>query len=495
LLSARNQAHLLFFLLFAAALFATHYRLLDLPFFWDEAGQFIPQSLDLYEHGRLIPKTTQPNSHPPGLPIFLTLVWKITGFSIPVTRGVMLLVMAAFLTASFRLAILLLQGASGMPAFVVAILMLANPLLYTQGLMAQLDLPSALGCVVLMLAFSQGKQQAAVLAALFAVSFKETSIVIPVVLSIFAWRAGQQRFALLLTGLPVLLLANWFAYVHFSTGHLFGDPAYTNYNLFYPLHPARLSYALFRRVFSLAIENFHWIGAAILLWRWKDIGFKPIWKPIFWACLAHTVFVSISGGAVLERYLLPTLPVLYMAFAAAFATLPRTPRFAAVALSAAGLFAGIFWNPPYPYALENNLAMVDMIDMHRNAAGLVEAGPQQRRVTTAWPLTDGLRRPELGYLETAHKNVRSIDDFSVEGLNALDWQPGEMLILYSRSWNPPHSIARWPWVRSLLRQYFRAPEDIRHDELGELRGLRSVVGYEQRGFWIEILMAEPAAGR
>lgn len=488
--SARIQAHFLFFLLFAAALFATHYRLIDLPFFWDEAGQFIPQSLDLFEHGRLIPQSTMPNSHPPGLPIFLTLIWKLTGFSIPITRALMLLIAAVFVTASFRLAILLLKGAPGMPAFIVVLLLLCNPLLYTQSFMAQLDLPSALGLVLLFVTFTQNQQRAALLAALLAVSFKETAIVVPAVLSYFAWRAGQRRFALLLTGLPALLLANWFAYVYFSTGHLFGDASYTDFNLFYPLHPVRLGYALLRRAVFLGLENFHCIGAAILLWRWKVTGFLPVWKPIAWACLAHTVLVSVSGGAVLERYLLPSIPVLYIAFAAAFATLPQKLRWTAVALSAAGLFAGIFWNPPYPYALENNLAMVDMVDMHRNAAGLAESGSQDRRVTTAWPLTDGLRRPELGYLETAHKNVRSIDDFSLERLNALDWQPGEMLILYSRSWNPSYSVARWPWVRALLRQYFRAPQDIRRDELGELRELRSLVGYEQRGFWIEILIAQ-----
>ena len=36
-------------------------------FFWDEVGQFVPASLDLFHKGALVPRSVTPNAHPPGV--------------------------------------------------------------------------------------------------------------------------------------------------------------------------------------------------------------------------------------------------------------------------------------------------------------------------------------------------------------------------------------------------------------------------------------------
>src|SRR5665213_2461563 len=82
---------ILFFLLFAAPLFAIHLQLLNLPYFWDEHGQFIPTALDLLRHGWWVARSTVPNVHPPGVEVYLVLWYKVFGYSIPVTRVAMLL--------------------------------------------------------------------------------------------------------------------------------------------------------------------------------------------------------------------------------------------------------------------------------------------------------------------------------------------------------------------------------------------------------------------
>ncbi len=488
MLRRRAVSVAILFGLFAFILFTTHYKLISLPFFWDEAGQFIPQAHDLFEGGSLIPKSAMPNSHPPGLPLLLAGVWKVFGYSIPLTRSLMLLFGAAFLTASFLLAVELLKGARGVPAFAVAALMLCNPLVYTQSMMAQLDLPSALFSTILLLAYLMKLETVAVVAALLSVAFKETTIAIPAVLAVFAWREGRRQFAMQLVAGPLLMGVNWMAYVWSSTGRPFGDAAYTEYNLLYPLHPVRLCYALLRRLSYLGLENLHILLLGVLIWKWKQVGFDSRWRPVAAACVAQVLLVSVTGGAVLERYLLPVLPVLYAAFAAAMSTLSGRWRHGVLALGCAGLIAMLFVNPPWPYALENNLAMVDLVEAQRNAAGFVESGLSRSRITTAWPLTDALRKPYLGFVEEPIASVRAVEDFSLERLKKLDWERGDVLILYARAWDPAFGLARWPWVRGLLRRYFRFADEAGLRDVADLPALKPLVGFEQRGFWVEILI-------
>ena len=75
-----------------AALYASHYTLLRLPYYWDEAGYYIPAAWDLFRTGSLIPITTQTNAHPPLPSIYLALWWKVLGFYPQVTREAVLMV-------------------------------------------------------------------------------------------------------------------------------------------------------------------------------------------------------------------------------------------------------------------------------------------------------------------------------------------------------------------------------------------------------------------
>src|SRR5579872_7188578 len=87
-----------------AALILLHMAMLQLPYFWDAAGYYIPAAYDFFNTGTLIPASTFSNAHPP-LPVFyLALWWKILGFSPAVTRMAMLLVAAFFLLETWRIA-------------------------------------------------------------------------------------------------------------------------------------------------------------------------------------------------------------------------------------------------------------------------------------------------------------------------------------------------------------------------------------------------------
>ena len=100
--SARDQ--LLAFSLIFTSLFLTHAPLLRLPYFWDEAGYFVPAARDILLTGSLIPHTTLSNAHPPLVMLWLAFWWKFSGFTPAVTRIAMLLVAAFGLLGVWRLA-------------------------------------------------------------------------------------------------------------------------------------------------------------------------------------------------------------------------------------------------------------------------------------------------------------------------------------------------------------------------------------------------------
>src|SRR5215471_9457756 len=66
------------FVCIAVLLIAAHASLLRLPYFWDEAGYYIPAARDLLG-GSLIPHCTPSNAHPPLVMAWLALAWKILG--------------------------------------------------------------------------------------------------------------------------------------------------------------------------------------------------------------------------------------------------------------------------------------------------------------------------------------------------------------------------------------------------------------------------------
>src|ERR1017187_1343114 len=92
------------------ALYASHFTLLRVPYYWDEAGYYIPAAWDFFRTGSLIPITTLTNAHPPLPSIYLALWWKVSGFLPEVTREAVQIVASLGLLAAWRLGILLVGG-------------------------------------------------------------------------------------------------------------------------------------------------------------------------------------------------------------------------------------------------------------------------------------------------------------------------------------------------------------------------------------------------
>jgi hypothetical protein len=85
-------------------IFLLHAPLLQLPYFWDEAGYYVPAARDILLGGSFIPHSTPSNAHPPLVMAWVALWWKCVGYAPLVTRSAMLMVAAFSLLGVFRLA-------------------------------------------------------------------------------------------------------------------------------------------------------------------------------------------------------------------------------------------------------------------------------------------------------------------------------------------------------------------------------------------------------
>lgn len=448
----RLPMHLLaFYLLFAFPLVFIHFPLLKLPYFWDEHGQFIPTALDLLRHGWWVARSTVPNVHPPGVEVYLVLWYKLFGYSILLTRVAMLLFAAGGLLASFLLAIHLSQGTRGAPAFWTPLLLLASPLFYTQSFMAQLDMPAMVFTALTLLLFLEGRYWQSSAASVVLVLLKETGLVTPFVFFLILCFRRDRRAAYFTA--PAIALALWLVLLHAKTGYWLGDPGFAHYNVTYSLHPVRIAMTLARRLYYLFFAEFRWIGTIALLFA-RRLFHSPGWRIAGLVFTANVLLVSVLGGAELERYLLPVFPILYAAFGVAFTALSKWTRVAAGSALLAGLAVNLFWNPPYPFAFENNYAMVDFVRLQQVAAQFIERDMPDSTIATAWPYSAGLRRPDYGFVDRKLKVVET-NDFHLASIEAIPPAKYNVLVVYTRTWEPQNGVLSFPAIRRFLARFYQ----------------------------------------
>lgn len=482
----RGQTYGFFFILFALLLFLSHLPILNLPYFWDEATQYIPSALDILHGGGVIPHSVSPVVHPPGALAYVAAFWKIAGYHTVVTRSAMLLLAALGVLAAFLLAIELLRDSRGTPAFLGVALLCCSPVFFAQAMLLQLDMPAMVFTTLALLMFLQDRVRAAAAVCCVLVLMKETGIVAPVVFA--GWLVYERRWRdAVWFVLPAAALVGWLGVLRVGTGSWMGNQGFAEYNFFYPLHPVRLTVALLRRGYYLFVANFHWIGAIAIVYAWRKSSLfssRP-WKIAWVLAGAQVLAVTALGGAVLERYLLPVLPVVYTAMAAGLTMFPRASQRLCAAALLIGVAAGNFINPPYPFPYENNLAFTDFLKLQMDAADYVEHWYPQAQITTASPAVVELTRPELGFVKQ-RMDVQPIRNFSPAVLDAVDWSKVQVLVAFSRSWDPTFSFLHYDAVQAFWRKYFGTMSNAR------LRDVRDRVPFpieqhmQRRGQWVDI---------
>jgi hypothetical protein len=461
------------------ALAALHAPWLRLPYYWDEAGYFIFAGLDFFRHGWLVPRTTLANGHPPLLSMYLALVWRVGGFHPLVTRLGMLGWATALVGGVYRLAERRMGRSAAIPALLVAL----TPLVFAQATLAQLDLPAAALIVWALVERERGRRWPAAGLLAAACLMKETAVIVPAVLWVWDARRGRvarppfvdaalppvglgpsfahrQRSPAGAPGVPKLpgkalllapaALAGWYLYFHHVTGYWIGNPEYVAYNVREAAFSLpRIGLALGRRVWQLGFYDgtgpLTAIAAGVVWRRRKGLRFE------YWPLIAAYLGVhAIVGGAVLARYLLPALALYYVWLGEQIARLRGAAGWALVL--GAWLVVGWFWNPPYPFPYEDNLAYATFVRLHQAAARALEADRPAGRVWTVWPATDELTRPELGYV-TRPLAVGRLEDFSRASLASLPKKP-ETVYLFSREYAPRTNWAAARLWRRWAARYF-----------------------------------------
>jgi 4-amino-4-deoxy-L-arabinose transferase-like glycosyltransferase len=481
----RPEYLIIFFFLFAIPLFLFHLHLFTLPYFWDEQGQFIPTALDILRQGAWVARSTVPNVHPPGVEAYLALLYKLFGYSIPLTRAAMLLLAGFGLLFTFLLAIELTRGTKGAPAFLPPLLLLASPLFFTQSMMAQLDMPAMVFTLLALLLFVKQEYLGAAVACVVLVLVKETGLVVPFVFFCFCiWQRNWKRAALFIPA--AVALAGWLVVLHRATGYWLGDPGFAHYNVGYALEPVHLLFSFLRRIYYLFFAEMRIVGTAVIAYA---LATSRLFRTPAWLVTASVaggtfVLVTVLGGAELERYLLPILPVFYMAVATAITTLPKRASIAATGVMFGGLIICIFWNPPYPFPYENNYSMVTFVRLQQIAGEYADHHLRGRNIATAWPYSAALRNPDFGFVEHPMQAIET-NDFHAESISALNPDSFNALITYTRTWSPTDGVLANATVRRFLQRFYEWQPDITPAQCRRL-GLNEAVSWTLEGQTITV---------
>lgn len=486
-----------FFVVFAGIIVALHWPYLRLPYFWDEMGQFVPAALDIARDGAWIPHSALPNVHPPGVMAYIALVWSLAGRSILATRVAMLLIAALGLLFVFQLGMELCRPLPAVPALLAPALLLFSPLFYTQSMLAQLDMPAMVLTALALILFLRQRFAAAACVSTLLVLVRETGIVVPVLFLLWLLiRERRVRQACYFFA-PFVALGTWLFLLKRATGHWLGNQEFTTYNLVYSLEPARAASALVRRLYFLFVADFRWIGTLLIVaaWRKSRLFATPQWALVGLLGAAHVGFMSLFGGATLDRYLLPVLPLVYISMVAAWSMCPQPWRTATVTLWLAGLLAVLFWNfPPSPfvYSLEDDLAMVDFVRVQQEAAAFLEMRLPQHGVTSVWPFTQELSDPFFGYVHHPLPTVQ-ISDFHLAQVAAIDPSKIDVLVVYARPWDLPWTVLQWPPLMAIQRKFYDYEPEATAAEIHERLGLVRAARWERHSQWIEVYLSPELA--
>jgi|SRR5579871_824136 len=501
-------------------IFLLHVPLLSLPYFWDEAGYYVPAARDLLLTGSLIPHTTVSNAHPPLVLAWIALWWKVAGYAPVVARSAMIVLAAFSLLGAFRLAE---RIANTEVAIASTLCTAVYPVFFSQSSLAQVDLAAA-GLIFwgLRAYFDQRWVSVAIWFSLAPLA-KETAIIAPLALlgweivrriplvrgRIQPWSTGTEpcrgaawRVVALL--MPIIPLTLWYAYHYSRTGYVFGNPEFFRYNVAATLNPLRFVLALALRLWQSFGYLHLWVltGATALAMTdppVSDEGVErariaiPVQIVFYVVIAAYVTSMAVIGGAVLARYLLPVVPLVIIL---AVSTLRRRMQYwkVVIAFVVIAFVAAWFWNPPYGFSPEDNLAYRDYVVLHQDAERYVEARYPMAKVLTAWPASDELTRPWLGYTTRPLQVVR-IEDFSLEQvLSAADFRSHfDVAFVFSTKYEPRHPLLdRWETWVDLKRRFFGYERDLPSAAAAQVLGGRIVFSEERHGQRVAVIEMEQA---
>jgi hypothetical protein len=499
LLRPRLPAALQIYSVIFVAIFLLHAPLLRLPFFWDEAGYYVPAAYDLAHDHALVPHSTLDTGHPPLPAAYLALWFSLSGWKPAVARVAMLLLAAFALTNVF-----LLARRIAAPGVAVAstIATAVYPIFFVQSSMVHADLPAAAFSLWGIRLAVERRLWTSQIAFCLAVLSKETAIIIPLALALWAIIASRgaparerlARTAIFLT--PLLPLVAWLAYHHHLTGRIFGSAEFYQYNVTQALNPLRFLAAFGLRVWHLfGTMNMMALTASTLV----AMNFAPVVDEagerqriaiptqlqFATIMLVSLIAFSLVGGAVLTRYLLALYPLVIII---GMSTLRRRIgrwEWPAAAIVICFVFA-LFFNPPYRFAPEDNLTYRDFVRLHAGAARFLNDHEHDATILTAWPAQDELTKTYLGYT-TRPLRVTTVRNFTVEEVLRAQQRRGQYQVVYMFSTKVAGGWLRPRFWERINARFFDDHQDMDPQAAAELLGGKIVYLARRDAEWVAVL--------
>jgi len=162
---------------------------------------------------------------------------------------------------------------------------------------------------------------------------------------------------------------------------------------------------------------------------------------------------------------------------------------ATIAFIALTFVVAWFWNPHYGFSPEDNFAYRDYIVLHEDGERFLEARYPMARVLTAWPASDEIARPWLGYITRPMRVVR-IEDFSMdEVLSAAELRSDyEVALVFSTKYEPgPALWDRWRWWTKMKTRFFGFHRDLPPPAVAQILAGRIVFSEQRKGQWIAVI--------
>jgi len=215
---------------------------------------------------------------------------------------------------------------------------------------------------------------------------------------------------------------------------------------------------------------------------------EPAHQAILYVVIAaNLLFFSVMGGALLTRYLLPLYPLVLLLSVSTFYR--RVPYWWGLAvLSAAAFVIGLFVNPPYKFAPEDNLNYADVIRLHQQAIRQIVTHFPGSTVLTAWPATDELTKPELGYVRRPLPVV-TVANFSLPEMQkaASDARDYGVAFAFSTKYDPPGWMSLGGRNEVLDTRFFDFHRDLAPGAIAHILDGRVVWRDDQQGEWAAVL--------
>lgn len=207
--------------------------------------------------------------------------------------------------------------------------------------------------------------------------------------------------------------------------------------------------------------------------------------------IAHILAYSLIGGALLSRYLLPVVPLVIIV---AVSTLWRRVREWKwlVGFACLVFVVGWFVNPPYRFAPEDNLNYADFVQLHQHAIDFINGEKGQKfsgeQVLTAWPATDELRKPELGYVAKPPVRVLALRDFSFDQITLAQQSPAyDSVLAFSTKYEPQGWSLRWGWWEKQNIRFFDYHRDLPPEVIARMLGGTIVMQETKNGQWVAVI--------